>query len=46
MGGDFVCINIATLDDVTPEELARAPVRYEDGANDDWSHPPPTVNYL
>ena len=36
MGGDFVCINVACLEDVTPEELAEAPIRYENGADDDW----------
>lgn len=46
MGGDFVCINVACLEDVTPEELAAAPIRYEDGANDDWDNPPPITSYM
>jgi hypothetical protein len=46
MGGDFFCVNVACLDDVTPEELAAAPVRYEDGAHDDWEHPPKIASYL
>ena len=46
MGGDFVCINIACLDDVTPAEFARAPVRYENGTDDDWSHPPAVTGHL
>ena len=46
MGGDFVCVNVACLDDVTPGELDRAPVRFEDGANDDWGNPPAHTGYL
>ena len=46
MGGDFVCINVACLDDVSPEELAEAPVRYEDGMHDDWDNPPPITAHL
>lgn len=46
MGGDFVCVNVACLDDVSPEELERAPIRYEDGANDDWGHSPAVTSYL
>lgn len=46
MGGDFVCVNIACLDDVTPEELAAVPIRYEDGANDDWGAAPTVTRYI
>lgn len=46
MGGDFFCINVACLEDVTPEELAAVPIRYEDGANDDWDHAPAVTSYL
>ena len=46
MGGDFVCINVACLNDVPSDELAAAPIRYEDGVNDDWSHPPTVTSYL
>ena len=46
MGGDFVCVNVACLDDVSPEELAAAPIRYEDGANDDWGAAPKVTSYL
>jgi hypothetical protein len=46
MGGDFVCVNIAALDDVSPEELAEAPIRYEDGAADAWGRAPAVTRYL
>lgn len=32
--GEFHAVNLACLDDVRPEEIAAAPVIYEDGIND------------
>ncbi len=46
MGGDFVCVNVACLDDVDESELAAAPIRYEDGANDDWGRTPDVFAHL
>jgi hypothetical protein len=46
MGGDFYAINVGCLDDVTAEELAAAPVRYEDGLHDRWDEPPAVTRYL
>ena len=46
MGGDFVAVNIACLDGVTPEELAAVPITYEDGRNDAWDRPPAVTSYL
>ena len=46
LGGDFYAINVACLDDVTPEELAKAPVSYEDGRNNNWGSPPAETRYL
>jgi hypothetical protein len=46
MGGTFYAINLACLDDVTPQELAAAPVIYEDGRNDAWQRPPAETRYL
>lgn len=46
MGGDFYCVNVACLDDVSEEEYAAAPIRYEDGANDNWGHAPKVTRYL
>jgi len=44
--GDFVTINLACLDDLDPAELIAAPVRYMDGKNDNWWHPPAETQHL
>jgi hypothetical protein len=44
--GDFVAVNLGALDDATPEELAKAPVRFEDGRHDDYESPPAETRYL
>jgi hypothetical protein len=46
MGGDFHAINIASLDDASPDELAQAPIIYEDGRNDAWDKAPGRTTYL
>lgn len=40
MGGEFVSVQVAALDDVTPEELIEAPTTYYDGKHDNWWNPP------
>ena len=45
LGGTFHAVNIACLDDATPNELA-APVICEDGRNDDWGQPPAVTHHL
>ena len=44
--GDFVAVNVACLDDATPEELAAVPIKYEDGRNNSWESPPAVTRYL
>ncbi|EKF17416.1 GFA family protein [Nitratireductor pacificus] len=46
LGGAFHCVNVACLDDATPEELEAAPVIFEDGHNNDWDKPPALSGYL
>jgi hypothetical protein len=46
LGGRFYAVNVACLDDATEEELAEAPVAYEDGRNDRWDRSPAETRYL
>jgi hypothetical protein len=46
MGGDFWAVNVACLDDATEEELAAAPVIYEDGKRDRQESAPKITSYL
>ncbi len=45
-GGRFYAVNLSCLDDATAEELARVPITYVDGRNDNWSAPPSETRYL
>jgi hypothetical protein len=45
LGGEFYAVNLACLD-ASDEELASAPVRYEDGRNNDWQSAPAETRYL
>lgn len=44
--GEFYAVNVVCLDDITPKELAAAPIRYEDGRNNDWNAAPSEWRYL
>lgn len=46
IGGDFVSINIACLDNVPDAELAELPVRYSNGRDNDWMHQPAETRHL
>jgi len=46
VGGHFVSVYLASLDDVTPRELAEAPVTCVDGRDDAWDKPPEETGHL
>jgi hypothetical protein len=46
IGGDYVSINVACLDDVDPKLLAEAPVRYSDGRDNNWQSAPAETRHL
>jgi hypothetical protein len=46
LGGDYYSVNLSALDDVDPEELGRAPVRFSDGRNNNWQSPPQHTTHL
>jgi hypothetical protein len=46
LGGDYVTINVACLDDAQAAELVAGPVRYMDGRNDNWFSAPSETRHL
>ena len=46
LGGLFYAVNVACLDDATPEALATAAVRYENGRSDRWEEEPAETRHL
>jgi hypothetical protein len=46
LGGTFYAVNLGCLDNATAEELARAPVEYQDGRNNRWEAPPAETRHL
>lgn len=46
IGGDYVSINVAALDDLATAELLAAPLQYLDGRNDNWWNGPSETRHL
>jgi hypothetical protein len=44
--GEFYAVNLACLDDLPAEELAKAPVKFEDGRHDRWDAVPAETRHL
>ena len=43
IGGDYVSVMLAALDDLNPAELVESPVRHSDGRANNWMSPPATL---
>ena len=46
LGGAFYAVQVSLLDDLDPDELAAAPIRYVDGRHDRFDRPPDDVRFL
>ncbi|HRI64915.1 MAG TPA: GFA family protein [Polyangium sp.] len=46
IGGDYVAVQVASLDNVDPAELIAAPIRFADGRNNDWMTIPAETRHL
>jgi hypothetical protein len=46
IGGDYVSVGVATLDDLDVADLIAAPVHFMDGRNDNWWNPPTETRHL
>jgi hypothetical protein len=46
IGGDYVSINVACLDNASDEELGTARVRFMNGRDNDWLNVPRETRYL
>ncbi|MGX7894091.1 GFA family protein [Tsuneonella sp. HG222] len=46
MGGSFLTVKLAALDDLPTEVLLAAPVTYQDGLHDNWLNPPAETRQL
>ncbi|HEX3839068.1 MAG TPA: GFA family protein [Steroidobacteraceae bacterium] len=46
MGGDYVSVQLAALDNVDAQELVAAPIRYADGRHNNWMTVPSETRHL
>lgn len=46
IGGDYVAVQLATLDNVDLVELVEAPIRFADGRNNNWMSVPAETRHL
>jgi hypothetical protein len=46
IGGEFTSVNLSSIDDLDPTELAEAPRRHMNGRDDDWRNPPAEMRHL
>jgi hypothetical protein len=46
LGGDYVAVRLATLDDVPVEDLTEAPMRFFNGRDNKWWEPPDETRHL
>ncbi len=46
MGGAFVTVFVATLDDASPDELMSGKINFADGLGNNWTNPPEEIRHL
>ena len=46
IGGDYVTVLVATLDDASPAQLLEGPMRFVDGRADNWWNAPGETRHL
>ena len=46
IGGDYVAVQLAALENIDVQELLAAPVRHADGRNNNWQEAPQEVRHL
>lgn len=46
IGGDFVAVEVVTLDDASVDELVAGPVTFMDGLHDNWFQAPEETRHL